>query len=82
MGTYFDVFDLLVSINKTQFKIDYNLNDIIYKVSQEYNLEGSFVDSMEGQLKDWEYFNNYERIKNITITTQEVELKEYDPYTR
>lgn len=75
---YFDIFDLLVNVYRIQFSLNYNLSEVIYRTAQKYNIDGKLAIGDAQSLKDWDYFDNYNRIKNISINNQEVSLKEYD----
>ena len=85
-GDAFDIFELTRKVkSREEPKIDrentnWNLPEAIDLVARYFgfseNKRMSDADFMSAE--DWKILNNYDRIKDINITTQEVELKEYD----
>lgn len=75
----FDIFELMIKIADLQLNQQFDLNQAVRFIAYKFgilNLTNDTVDK-EG-LEDWQYLNNYERIQNITLKVNKVELKEYD----
>lgn len=75
----FDIFELVIKIANIQWKKVYDLNDAVRWIAQKFGMTGKFEeDPEEKALDDWKYLENYERIQDIEIKTNNVILKEYD----
>lgn len=83
----FDIFELTRKVlsreqPKAREESDWNLPEAIDYIAQKFGFQPkekstSFENEEASTAKDLILFNEYERINNINITTQEVELKEY-----
>jgi hypothetical protein len=79
-GNYFDIFALVQKQKSISERNEWSLPKAIAFVASYFGFSAQtfdFQDSQE-QLKDWEIFNNYERIKSIKSNEQIVELNTYD----
>lgn len=74
----FDIFDLVLRINKRKDK-DYNLVKAIKFVAQKFGfIEGGNDNAQFFQRPEDELFKSYDRIKEIDLSSQIVELKSYE----
>ena len=78
-GESFDIYELVRKVKTRETGQDYPLFFAIQYVAQYfgYSLINDFEDNTEKNL-GLTYLENYDRIKNIELETQIVELKEYD----
>ena len=78
-GEYFDLLQMVIKIAKIQYGQSYNLNDAVMWVAKKFGLSGR-VEESDGldDIEDWKYFSNYERIQNIELKTNDIQLKEYE----
>ena len=76
---YFDPFELVIKIAKTQWNQDYDLNDAVRWVAQRFGFSGKHENRPEDEdLDDWKYLANYERIQNIEVKDNSIILKDYE----
>ena len=74
----FDIFELTIKVADIQKGLEYDLNDAVRFIAQRFGLAGRYETEMEDELDDWKYLENYDRIQDISIETQEVILKPFD----
>lgn len=74
----FDIFELVIKVASIQKGLEYDLNDAVRFIAQRFGLAGRYETEMEDELDDWKYLENYDRIQDISIETQEVILKPFD----
>ena len=74
----FDIFELLIKVYDIQKKRIFDLNDAVRYIAFKFGISASYKDDSESQLEDWKYLNNYDRVQNIELKTNRIELKEYD----
>lgn len=75
----FDIFELTQKIFKIQKGIDLKLNEAINFVATTFGFSEISKDFEDLQkLKDWEIFENYDRIKEISVKDTSILLEEYD----
>lgn len=75
----FDIFELTRKIKSRENNREWSLPEAIQYVAQYFGftpIDTNFQE--ERKLEDFEYFDSYDRINNIEIETQTVELKTYD----
>jgi hypothetical protein len=77
-GESFDIFELVRKVKSRELNIDYQLPQAIDYVARFFGYSPIQVEEESCINKDNEYIENYDRIKNIELETQIVELKEYD----
>ena len=77
--SYFDIFELVIKVQKIQHNNDYDLNDAVRWVAQRFGISGTVEEDQESELEDWKKLASYDRIKEVNLKeTPEVVLKEYD----
>lgn len=74
-GEYFDIYQLIVKIKNLQNNEDYSLFQAVSYVANRFGFSAVETEEITS---DWRTLNNYDRIKGLNLTTQEIELKEYD----
>ncbi|MBR2506742.1 MAG: hypothetical protein IKB70_07490 [Bacilli bacterium] len=74
----FDIFELLIKVFDIQKKKVFDLNDAVRYIAFKFGISASYKDEAEDQLDDWKFLNNYDRVQNIELKTNKIELKEYD----
>lgn len=74
----FDVFELLIKTKKIQEDIEFSLPRAIEEIARRFDIEIEEENFPTTVLKDWKILNNYNRIKEIESSTNEVSLKIYD----
>ena len=75
----FDIFQLCIKINNIQNHLSFDLNDAVRWIAQRFGIAGVYQqEDVNKTLEDWKYFENYERIQDIELKTNNVILKEYD----
>ena len=74
----FDIFELTIKVADIQKGLEYDLNDAVRFIAQRFGLAGRYETEMEDELDDWKYLENYDRIQDISVETQEVILKPFD----
>ena len=76
----FDIFELTRKIKSREYNKEWSLPEAIQYVAQYFGFSplSNDFNSNELKLEDFEYLENYDRISNIEISTQIVELKTYD----
>lgn len=75
----FDIFQLVLKVKTRELMEEWELPQAIRYVAQYFGYSPNEKDeSFTSTLEDWKILNNYDRINNISIETQRVELKTYD----
>lgn len=76
----FDIFELVRKVFRIQQHRELTFDDAVRWIAQKFNIIDYIEDNAFGfeELEDWEYLNNYERIQEIEINSNDVVLKEYD----
>ena len=74
----FDIFELLIKVFDVQKKKIFDLNDAVRFVAFKFGISASFKDDSDSSLDDWKFLSNYERVQNIELKSNRVQLKEYD----
>lgn len=75
----FDIFELVMKVNKIQNGFDWDLNTAIQFIANRFGiLDNDNKDKGLPQLEDWKYLLNYNRIKEISTQKFDIILKEYD----
>ena len=78
-GESFDIFELVRKVKSRELNTDYPLPQAIHYVAQFFGYAPVQNFQEESSInEDLTYVENYDRIKNIELETQIVELKEYD----
>ena len=79
-GESFDIFELVRKVKSRELDCDYQLPQAIQYVAQYFGYAPSErIDETPTSIDaDLQYLENYDRISNIEISTQIVELKTYD----
>ena len=77
----FDIFELTIKIMKIQNGQVFDLNDAVRYIAFRLGISGYTYEEDGTKLQDWEYFEQYSRIKTIEEKQSKVEivLKDYDP---
>lgn len=74
----FDIFQLVIKIANIQWNKNFNLNDAIRWIAQTFGFSGQSKTIDIDSNMDWKIFANYERIKEVNIKSNSLNLKEYD----
>lgn len=76
----FDIFELVRKVRSAELSADYTLPAAVDFVAQRFGYSKQARDDMSSLsiVDDLKYFNSYDRIKDIDLSTQKVELKTYD----
>ena len=75
---YFDIFELVIKVQKIQHNKEFDLNDAVRWIAQRFGISGVIEEDKENDLEDWKTLAGYDRIKEIELKPQaEVQLKEY-----
>ena len=75
----FDIFELVEKIAGIQWHLEYDLNDAVRWVAQKFGIAGTHSeDDTNTGLEDWKIFANYERLEEIEIKLNNIQLKEYN----
>ena len=74
----FDIFQLAMKVHEIQFKQTLDLNEAVKLVAQKCGINGTYQQEENEKLEDWEYLDNYARLQEIEIKTNNATLKEYD----
>ncbi len=77
----FDIFELIAKVAAIQSNRQMDLNDAVRYIAYKFNLGGIDIDidNDDVGLLDWQYLNNYDKINDVNIQNQQIELKKYDP---
>ncbi len=80
--SYFDVFELVIKVQKIQNDREFDLNDAIRWIAQRFGISGSVEDDEnQSELEDWKTLAGYDRIKEVKLKeSPEILLKEYDDH--
>lgn len=76
----FDIFELVRKVKSRETQIDWDLPKAIDYVARYFGYapKERTTEEQIQNLADWKILNNYDRIKDINIKTQEVDLKTYE----
>ena len=79
----FDIFELTRKVMsreqpKKREDPEWNLPEAVDYIARKFGYAANTVNSQTEKIEDFELFDKYDRIKDINIQTQQVELKEYD----
>lgn len=76
----FDIFELTRKVFRIQKNKELDFNDAIRWVAQRLNIivQLDNIDPEDDILEDWHYLDNYNRIQEIELSTNNIVLKEYD----
>lgn len=72
----FDIFELVIKISKIQWHREMDLNEAVRWIAYRIGYAGEQVDT--DKLEDWEFFKNYEDLKDIKVENNQIILKEFD----
>jgi hypothetical protein len=76
---YFDPFELVMKVADIQWHSEFDLNDAVRWIAQRFGFSGTHEDGpVDGQLDDWKYLANYERIQDVEMKSSSIVLKEYE----
>lgn len=76
----FDIFELILKVKNREDKLNWELPQAVTYIAQKFGFapnDNSFENKVTN-IEDWRVLEKYDRIKNIDINNQEIELKEYD----
>ena len=76
----FDIFELTRKVFRIQKNKEIDFNEAVRWVAQKLGII-AYVDDIDPEddiLEDWHYLDNYNRIQEIELSTNQVSLKEYD----
>jgi hypothetical protein len=78
--SYFDIFELTRKVAKIQWSEEYDLNDAVRWVARRFGIAGRNEDGSESddKIEDWKLLANYEKIKEIELRENKIELKEFN----
>ena len=78
--SYFDIFELTKKVAKIQWSEEYDLNDAVRWVARRFGIAGRNEDGSESddKIEDWKLLANYEKIKEIELRENKIELKEFN----
>lgn len=78
--SYFDIFELTRKVAKIQWSEEYDLNDAVRWVARRFGIAGRNEDGSESddKIEDWKFLANYEKIKEIELRENKIELKEFN----
>ena len=74
----FDIFELLIKVVDIQKNKVYDLNDAVRFIAFKFGISATFQEEDKDQLEDWKFLDTYERVQNIELKNNHIELKEYD----
>lgn len=76
----FDLFELCIKVMRIQMQREIDLNDAVRWIAARFGIAGEYQEEDEFKsLDDWKIMNEYSRIKDLTIKSNEpIVLKEYD----
>lgn len=74
----FDIFELIRKIKTFRDNREWSLPEAIEFIANYFNFSPIERKEQELRLEDFDYINDYDRIANISLDTQIVELKTYD----
>lgn len=79
--SYFDIFELTRKIAKIQWSEEYDLNDAVRWVARRFGIAGKNEDGTDSddKIEDWKLLANYDKIREIEVRENNIELKQYDP---
>lgn len=75
----FDIFELVIKTKQIQFNEEYDLNDAVIWIAKKFGISSTYSKDDDSNLEDWKILNQYDKINNIEIKTNEIILKEYNP---
>jgi len=74
----FDIFELLIKVVDIQKNKVYDLNDAVRFIAFKFGISATFQEEKKDQLEDWKFLDAYDRVQNIELKNNHIELKEYD----
>ena len=74
----FDIFELYIKVQQEKYHITITLYEAIRFIADTFGISGDIVEDKPEELIDWEYLQNYDRIKEIRLPPPEITLKDYD----
>ena len=76
----FDIFELVRKVFRIQKNKELDFNDAIRWVAQKLNIivQLDNINPEDDILEDWHYLDNYNRVQEIELSTNNIILKEYD----
>ena len=75
----FDIFQLCIKVNSIQKHLSFDLNDAVRLIASHFGIVGVYSPEDKNEiLEDWKYFDNYNRIQDLSVSQSEIILKEYD----
>lgn len=74
----FDIFELYIKVQQEKYHITITLYEAIRFIADTFGISGDIVEDKPAELIDWEYLQNYDRIKEIRLPPPEITLKDYD----
>lgn len=75
----FDIFELCSKVMNIQFTKTFDLNDSVLWVARRFGLSGMIKDDESGKtLEDWKILSNYNKIQEIELKDNQIELKTFD----
>ena len=77
-GDTFDIFELIIKIKKLEGQEAYSLASAIKFIAKYFNISIEEEDEFDLKRDDFTLFENYDKINNIVLEKQNVELKEYN----
>lgn len=78
--SYFDIFELTCKIANIQWGEEYDLNDAVRWIARRFGIAGKLEDGSESddKIEDWKLLANYDKIKEIVVQENNIELKTFD----
>jgi hypothetical protein len=74
----FDIFELAIKVMDNQNKLSWDLNEAVRFIANKFHISGTYETDEINKLEDWKYIANYNRIANISISENSVQLKPYE----
>ena len=67
-----------VKVQQEKYHITITLYEAIRFIADTFGISGDRIEDKPEELIDWEYLQNYDRIKEIRLPPPEITLKDYD----
>ena len=77
-GESFDIFQMVIKIYEIQNNVEFDLNDAVRWIAFKFGISASFEIDDNKKTLDWQFLNNYERIKEIELKEYSVTLNDYE----
>lgn len=75
----FDIFELCSKVMNIQFTKTFDLNDSVLWIARRFGLSGMIKEDESGKtLEDWKILSNYNKIQEIELKDNQIELKTFD----